>query len=150
MQVVAWQPERFSFGAGSLSLRASQGALVVKNLPMQETGGTWVRPLGREDPLERGMATHSTIFAWRVPSDWEVGGLQSIGSQRVRHNWRDLAPTHTVSLQERRRVASSLAFGALEHRMLTTGHSKPSPLKATSAFLLLSAGFCLRGQSPLG
>ena len=55
----------------------------VKNLPaMQET---WVRSLDWEDPLEEGMATHSSILAGRIPWTEESGGLQSMGSQRVRH-----------------------------------------------------------------
>ena len=45
-----------------------------------------VGSLGREDPLEKEMATHSTILAWRVPRTEEPGGLQSMGSQRVRHD----------------------------------------------------------------
>ena len=54
-------------------------AQMVKNLPaIQET---WVRSLGVEDPLEKGMATHSTILAWRIPWVEEPGGLQSMGSQ---------------------------------------------------------------------
>jgi hypothetical protein len=57
---------------------------VVKNPPaMQET---WVRSLGREDPLEEGMATHSSIVAWRVPWTKELGGLQSKESQRAGHS----------------------------------------------------------------
>ena len=56
-------------------------AQTVKNLPaMQETG---VRPLGQEDPLEKGMATHFSILAWRIPWTGEPGRLQSMGSQRV-------------------------------------------------------------------
>ena len=56
---------------------------MVKNLPaMQETR---VRALGREDPLEKGMATHSSILAWRIPWTEEPGGLQSMVLQRVRH-----------------------------------------------------------------
>ena len=56
----------------------------VKNLPaMQET---WVRFLGQEDPLEKGMATHSSILAWRIPWTEEPGGLLSMGSQRVGHD----------------------------------------------------------------
>ena len=59
-------------------------AQMVKNLPaMQETQ---VPSLGWEDPLEKGMATHSSIFAWSIPWREEHGGLQSVGSQRVRHN----------------------------------------------------------------
>ena len=50
---------------------------------MQET---WVQSLGREDPLEEGMAVHSSILAWKIPWTEEPGGLQSIGSQRVGHN----------------------------------------------------------------
>ena len=53
---------------------------------MQERQETWVRSLGLEDPLEEEMATHSSIHAWRIPWTEEPGGLQSMGSQRVRHN----------------------------------------------------------------
>ena len=59
---------------------------VVKNLPVvQETQEMSVCYLGLEDPLEEGMATHSSILAWRIPWTEEPGGLQSMGSQRVRH-----------------------------------------------------------------
>ena len=47
----------------------------------------WVWSLGQEDPLEEGMATHYNILAWRIPWTEESEGLQSTGSQRVRHNW---------------------------------------------------------------
>ena len=46
-----------------------------------------VRSLGQEDPLEKGMTTHSSILAWRIPWTEEPGRLQSMGSQRVRHDW---------------------------------------------------------------
>ena len=56
------------------------GTQLVKNLPaMRET---WVRSLGWEDPLENGMATHSSILAWRIPGTKEPGGLQSMGSKK--------------------------------------------------------------------
>ena len=56
----------------------------VKNLPaVQET---WVRSLGWKDPLEKEMATHSSILAWRILWTEEPGGLQSMGSQRVGHD----------------------------------------------------------------
>ena len=56
----------------------------MKNLPaMQELQETQVRSLGREDPLEEGMANHSSVLAWRVPWTEAPGGLQSMGSQRV-------------------------------------------------------------------
>ena len=59
-------------------------AQMVKNLPaMRETQELWVRSLGREDPLEKGMATHASILAWRISWTEEPGGLQSMGSQRV-------------------------------------------------------------------
>ena len=47
---------------------------------------TWVRSLAQENPLEKGLATHSSIFAWRIPWTEEPGGLQSMGLQRVRHD----------------------------------------------------------------
>ena len=47
---------------------------------------TWVETLGREDPLEKEMATHSSILAWRIPWTEEPGGLQSMKSQTVGHN----------------------------------------------------------------
>ena len=63
---------------------ASLVAQPIKNLSaMQETQ---VRSLGQEDPLEEGMTIHSSILAWRIPWTEELGGLQSTGSQRKRHN----------------------------------------------------------------
>ena len=61
---------------------------------MQGMQDTQVQPLGQEDPLEEGMATHSSILAWRIPRTEEPGRLESIGSQRIRHYWRNLACTH--------------------------------------------------------
>ena len=59
-------------------------AHMVKNLPaMQET---WVQSLGQEDPLEKGMATYSSILVWRIPWTVESGGLYSMGLQRAGHN----------------------------------------------------------------
>ena len=63
-------------------IRVSLVAYMVKNLPaMQET---WVQSLGRENPLEKGMATYSSILAWRIPWTEEPGGLQF---QRVAKGW---------------------------------------------------------------
>ena len=64
--------------------RVSLMAQMVKNLPTLREA--WVRSLGWEDPLEKRMATHSRILAWRIPWTEEPGGLQSMGSQRVGHN----------------------------------------------------------------
>ena len=62
---------------------STEVALVVKNLTMQETKDMGVRPLAPEDPLEKGMATHSSSLAWRVPWTEEPGGLQFMWPQRV-------------------------------------------------------------------
>ena len=57
----------------------------LKRLPaIQET---WVRSLGQKNPLEKGMATHSSVLVWRIPWMEEPDGLQSTGSQRVGHDW---------------------------------------------------------------
>ena len=73
-------------------LWASQVVLVVKNPP---TNAVWrwdmpVRSLGQEDPLEKGMAIHSSILAWTIPWSEEPGRLQFIGLHRVRHDWNHL------------------------------------------------------------
>ena len=60
---------------------------------MQESQETEVPSLSQEDPLEEGMATHSSILAWRIPWTEEPGRLQPIASQRVGHDWSDLACT---------------------------------------------------------
>ena len=64
---------------------ASLVAQRVKHLPAMRD--TWVWSLSREDPLEKEMATHSSILAWRIPWTEEPGGLKSTGSQRVGHDW---------------------------------------------------------------
>ena len=64
---------------------------MAKNLPAREE--TWIHFLGRENPLDKGMATHSSSLAWRIPWAEEPGGLQFMGSQRVEHKGE--ANTHT-------------------------------------------------------
>ena len=64
---------------------ASLVAQRLKRLPAMQK--TWVRSLGREDPVEKEMANHSSILAWRIPWAEEPGGLRSTGSQWVGHNW---------------------------------------------------------------
>ena len=66
----------------SLGLSLAQ---MVRNLPVERE--TWVWSLCQEDSLEKGMVTHFSILAWRIPWTEEPGGLQSMGSQRVRHDW---------------------------------------------------------------
>ena len=80
-------------------------AQLVKNPPaVQET---WVRSLGWEDPLKKGMATHSSILAWRTPWTGEPGGLHSMGSQRVGHDW---ATNTTMTVSETILFIFSLAY----------------------------------------
>ena len=62
------------------------GSVVKKPPAIQDTQETQVQSLGQEDPLEEEMATHSSTLAWKTPWPEEPGGLQSMGSQRVRHD----------------------------------------------------------------
>ena len=74
---------------------ASLVAQMVKTLPTM-----WEIPvqiLSQEDPREKRMATHSNILAWRIPWTEEPGGLQSMGLQRIRHDWATYTHTHTHS-----------------------------------------------------
>ena len=64
----------------------TQLCLAQRLNPLPEMRDTWVRSLGPEDPLEKEMATHSSILAWRIPWTEEPGGLQFTGSQRVGHD----------------------------------------------------------------
>ena len=63
---------------------ASGVAQTIKNLPVMRE--TWIQSLGPEDPLEKGMTTHSSILAWRIPWTEKPSGLQSMDSQRVGHD----------------------------------------------------------------
>ena len=75
---------RWTFVGKEMSLLFNMLSRLVKNLPaMQET---WVQSLGWEDPLEKEMAAHSSILAWRIPWKEELGRLQSKGLQRARHD----------------------------------------------------------------
>ena len=68
----------------SVYLQAFLVAQMVKNLPAMQ--GMCIQPLGLKDPLEKDMATHSNILAWRIQWTEETGGLQSMGLQKVGHN----------------------------------------------------------------
>ena len=77
-------PDRWHLSGSGRLRGASLVAEMVKNLPaMKEMG---VPSLGREDPLEKGTATHCSLLAWRIPWTEEPGRLQSTGSQRVGHD----------------------------------------------------------------
>ena len=74
---------------------------MVKNPPVMQETRIW--SLGWKDPLEKRLATHSSIFVWRIPWTEEPGGLQSMGSQKVGHNWATNTFTfrlhiHTLSI----------------------------------------------------
>ena len=68
----------------NINLGFPGGAQMIKNLPaMRET---WIQSLGQEDPLEKRMAAHFSILAWKISWTEETGGLQSMGLQRIEHD----------------------------------------------------------------
>ena len=112
-------------------------AQLVKNPPaMQET---WVWSLGWEDPLEKGMATHSSILAWRIPWTEEPGGLQSMGFQRVRHDpaWRTHRGPESPTEESQQWLLSISPQGRTRHREHgsgpRSGGRRPSPPPALSS-----------------
>ena len=103
------------------------GGWEVKNLPVVQELRVW--PLGQEDPLEKEMATHSSILTREIPWTEEPGGLQSMGSQRVRHDW--VTNTYTLgsirfhlSLETKKNVGFliHLRKQPLWHRLHFWGH----------------------------
>ena len=77
---------------------SSPASLVAQRLKcLPAMWATWVRSLGQKDPLEKEMATHTSVLAWRIPGTGEPGGLWSMGSHRVGHNWSDLAASKELS-----------------------------------------------------
>ena len=99
-------------------------------LPMQETKETSVWSLGGEDPLEEGMERHSSILAWKIPWTEDPGGLQTIGLQRVRHNWSDLACIYCI-------YPRSLSYAYLDPKTSRGGFSELFDHRTSSPFLLL-------------
>ena len=112
---------------------------------------TWVRSLGREDPLEKEMVTHSSILAWRIPWTEKPGRLQSTGSQRVGHDWvtsliKDicigyqykcihwrilsnyLRQLRKFSLKSKTLVGSCIALSHFSHGRLCAAQQAPPPL----------------------
>ena len=89
---------------------------MVKNLPA--TQGTWVQSLGWEDPLKKEMAAHSSILAWEIPWTEEPGVLQSMGLQRIRHDW----VTNTFTFSSER----FLPWTQSEGRILVNGMCVPA------------------------
>ena len=124
------------------------GGSAVKNLPVvQETQETQAGFLGQEDPLEDGMATHSSILAWRIPWTEEPGRLQSMGSQRVRHSRSDLACTHaSFDNQKHLQTVPNVPRGE------EMGEFTPSCellLRYNAAFVGYGRGFVLCSQQDL-
>ena len=99
----------------------SLAAQMVKNLPAVKE--TWVWSLGWEDPLEEGMATHSSTLAWRIPWTEEPGGLQSTGSQRVRHNWVTKPSAAHQGLPGGSVVMNQPAVQEMEVQLLSLDHA---------------------------
>ena len=108
---------------------------MVKNLPaMQETQ---VRSPGCEDPLEKGMAAHSNILAWRIPWTEEPGGLQSMESQRTGHDWG--TKTHSIYAKSTKRKKA----GVVGVGQGVSKRQDEALVKSTCAGLAMQAcGFC--------
>ena len=89
--VIFWWTKTL-YRRGYTNSKASLVAQLVKNLPAMQK--TWVRSLGQEDPLEKEVATHSSILAWRIPWTEKTGRLQCMGSQKVGHDWVTKPPPY--------------------------------------------------------
>ena len=117
----------------------------VKNLPaMQELQEPWVWPLGQEDPLEEGMAAHSSLLACRIPWTEEPGGLQSIGLQRVEHLSLKWLSMHSNPLPE---AKSAQEFDSLFSNKLCD-MIKITSLKYSGGSVVRTQGFHCWGQQP--
>ena len=88
----------------------SQVALVAKNLPANAGDVRDIQSLGWEDPLEKGMATHFSVLAWRILKTEKLGRVWPIGLRRVRHNWSDLAYTLKYPWSKQRFKMNFLSF----------------------------------------
>ena len=103
------------YGAYLFSKRASLVAQMIKNLFAMQEIQVWF--LGREDPLEKGMATHSSILAWRIPWTEEPGRLQSTGLQTVGHDWMTNTYRHIYITENMAKLRSG-SKGFSEEMML--------------------------------
>ena len=93
-----WVSASSSVLNGGLQCSSHTDSQTLKSLPaMQET---WVWSLGRENPLEADMATHSSILAWKIPWTEGNGGLQSLGLRRVRNDWATSLPLYNAHLTQ--------------------------------------------------
>ena len=125
------------------------GGSVIKNLPiMQETQESWVQSLGQEDPLEKGMVTHSSILSWRIQWREEPGGLQSMGSQEsdmTEHVHR--ARNRSVQFS-RSVVSNSLQSHGLQRTRLLCPWNSPGKNTRVGNHSLLQGIFPTEGLNP--
>ena len=105
---------------------------LVKNLPAVQA--TWVRSLDQEVPLEKGIATHSSILAWKIPWTKEPGGLQSMESQTVQHDWA--TNTHISHLKETK--SSNLNYYP-KHEPITVGQGNSYQSTRLDGWLIASS-----------
>ena len=111
---------------------------------MLEIQEMWVQSLGQEDPLEEGMATHSNILAWTFSWTEGLGRLQSLGSQRVRHNWSKWASTHLGKL-----CSDSGQFGPAWRQRRGVGPTSASvEVTGDTATDLCSSWYWPHGEGP--
>ena len=117
--------------------RASLVAQTVKNTSaMQET---WVRSLGWEDPLEEGMASHSNIFAWRIPMDRGAWRATTTGSQKVRHDWTTKHGTaHTLQNDYHNKSNKICHHSYWLYSLHFTFHTRSIYFATESCYLLIS------------
>ena len=125
---------------------ASLVAQLVKNLPvMQET---WVQSLGQEDPLENIMAAHSSILAWRIPWTEEPGRLQSMGLQRVGHDWVTFTLCWLYKIGSEVSESRSVVSNSLRSHGLYSLWNSSSQNTGVGSLSLLQAIFPTQGSNP--
>ena len=106
-----------------VGIPASLVAQRLKRLPARRE--TWVQSLGREDPLEKEMATHSSILAWRIPWTEEPGRLQSMGLQRVGHDW---ATSLSLSTWHHQAAHETSSFSGFQLALLRQTQTQMHPV----------------------
>ena len=111
---------------------------MVKNLPA--TQETWVRSLGQEDPLVKGMASHSSILGWRIPWTEEPGRLQSVGSHRVGRDWATNTKTMEIIVEVPQKMKNQLAYDPVTPLLgLYTKEIKTGCQRAICTLMFMSA-----------
>ena len=95
---LGWENPLEKGRATHFSILAWRILWTVKSMGSQRVGHAWAKKKKRKNALEQEMATHSSVLAWRIPGTEEPGGLRSVGSHRVRHDWGDLAAAGAYAL----------------------------------------------------